>query len=542
MTDSRSPFAPLRHPTYRSMWIASMASNLGGLVQAVGAAWMMTALTTSENLVALVQASTALPIMLFSVVSGALADSFDRRRVMLTAQFLMLAASLLLTTVAALDLLTPWLLLMFTFVIGSGTALHNPSWQASVGDIVPRPDLPEAVSLNSAGFNITRSVGPALGGVIVAVAGAAAAFAVNAVSYFALIYALLRWRPEVPNNPLPREALGSAISAGFRYVAMSPNLEKVMLRGFVFGLSAGSVLALLPVVARDILDGGALTYGIMFGAFGVGGIAGAFLNAHIRQRLRSEAIVRVSFTGFAISAAIIGLSGSSAITFVALVLAGICWVVTLSLLNTVVQLSTPRWVVGRALSLYQTATFGGIAAGSWLWGQWAEDLGPANALVSSSLLMLAGAALGLRLPMPDFRSLNLDPLNRFVEPSLSLEIQPRSGPIVIQVDYDIADEDLPEFLSLMAERRRIRIRDGARNWALMRDLQYPEIWTETYHVPTWVEYVRHNQRRTQADAETTDRILALHRGEQVRVHRMIERQAIPSTTNDVFHQPHIDPH
>ena len=511
-----------------------MASNLGGLVQAVGAAWMMTALTTSENLVALVQASTALPIMLFSVVSGALADSFDRRRVMLTAQFLMLVASL--------DLLTPWLLLMFTFVIGSGTALHNPSWQASVGDIVPRPDLPEAVSLNSAGFNITRSVGPALGGVIVAAAGAAAAFAVNAVSYFALIYALLRWKPEVPNNPLPREALGSAISAGFRYVAMSPNLEKVMLRGFVFGLSAGSVLALLPVVARDILDGGALTYGIMFGAFGVGGIAGAFLNAHIRQRLRSEAIVRVSFTGFAISAAIIGLSGSSAITFVALVLAGICWVVTLSLLNTVVQLSTPRWVVGRALSLYQTATFGGIAAGSWLWGQWAEDLGPANALVSSSLLMLAGAALGLRLPMPDFRSLNLDPLNRFVEPSLSLEIQPRSGPIVIQVDYDIADEDLPEFLSLMAERRRIRIRDGARNWALMRDLQYPEIWTETYHVPTWVEYVRHNQRRTQADAETTDRILALHRGEQVRVHRMIERQAIPSTTNDVFHQPHIDPH
>src|SRR5690606_19366072 len=165
-----------------------------------------------------------------------------------------------------------------------------------------------------------------------------------------------------------------------------------------------------------------------------------------------------------------------------------------------------------------------------------------NALVSSSVLMLFGAAIGLRLPMPDFRSLNLDPLNRFVEPALGLEIQPRSGPVVIQVDYDIADEDLPEFLSLMAERRRIRIRDGARNWALMRDLQYPEIWTETYHVPTWVEYVRHNQRRTQADAETTDRILALHRGEKVRVHRMIERQTIPSTRDDVFHQPHIDTH
>jgi MFS family permease len=537
-----SPFAPLRHETYRNMWVASLASNLGGLIQAVGAAWMMTALTTSENLVALVQASTALPIMLFSVVSGALADSFDRRKVMLTAQFLMLTASVLLTIFASAGWLTPWLLLAFTFIIGSGTALHNPSWQASVGDVVPRVDLPEAVSLNSAGFNITRSVGPALGGIIVAAAGAATAFAINALSYFALIYALLRWKPEYPKNPLPRETLGSAISAGMRYVAMSPNLEKVMLRGFLFGLSAGSVLSLLPIVARDILEGGPLTYGIMFGAFGVGGIAGAFLNARIRERFKSEQIVRSSFTGFALSAAIIGISTSSVITFLALVLAGICWVITLSLLNTVVQLSTPRWVVGRALSLYQMMTFGGIAGGSWLWGSWAEAISPSNALVASSLVMLFGAAVGLRLPMPDFRSLNLDPLNRFVEPALGLEIQPRSGPIVIQVDYEIHDEDLTEFLSLMSERRRIRIRDGARNWALMRDLQYPEIWTETYHVPTWVEYVRHNQRRTQADAETTDRILALHRGETLRVHRMIERQAIPVTRDDVFHQPHIDHH
>lgn len=524
------------------MWLASLASNLGGLIQAVGAAWMMTALTSSENLVALVQASTALPIMLFSVVSGALADSFDRRRVMLTAQFLMLTASIMLAFSAWSGWLTPWLLLSFTFVIGTGTALHNPSWQASVGDIVPRIDLPAAVSLNSAGFNITRSVGPALGGVIVAAAGAAAAFAINARSYFSLIYVLLRWQPNFPKNPLPRERLAGAIFAGLRYVSMSPNLGKVILRAFLFGVSAGSVLALLPIVARDILQGGPLTYGIMFGAFGVGGIVGAFLNARIREWLKSEQIVRTSFAGFALSAAVIGISTSSVVTFLALVLAGVCWVVTLSLLNTVVQLSTPRWVVGRALSLYQTAAFGGIAAGSWLWGSWAEAISPSSALVASSLLMLAGAAVGLRLPMPDFQSLNLDPLNRFVEPALGLEIQPRSGPIVIQIDYEIHDEDLTEFLSLMAERRRIRIRDGARNWALMRDLQIPEIWTETYHVPTWVEYVRHNQRRTQADAETTDRILALHRGEKVRVHRMIERQAIPATRDDVFHQPHIDPH
>ncbi|HEV7434409.1 MAG TPA: MFS transporter, partial [Pseudorhizobium sp.] len=170
MADPQSTFAPLRHQTYRNMWLASMASNLGGLIQAVGAAWMMTSLTSSENLIALVQASTALPIMMFSVISGALADSFDRRKVMLTAQFLMLTASLLLALFAWLDWLTPWMLLAFTFVIGSGTALHNPSWQASVGDVIPRTDLPAAVSLNSAGFNITRSLGPAIGGVIVAAA------------------------------------------------------------------------------------------------------------------------------------------------------------------------------------------------------------------------------------------------------------------------------------------------------------------------------------------------------------------------------------
>jgi hypothetical protein len=215
------------------------------------------------------------------------------------------------------------------------------------------------------------------------------------------------------------------------------------------------------------------------------------------------------------------------LTSLALLLSGAGWVLALSLFNTTVQLSTPRWVVGRALSLYQTTTFGGIAAGSWMWGQAAETYGPANALIASAALMIVGAAIGLRLPLPEFQSLNLDPLNRFSEPLLKLDLKPRSGPIVVMIDYDIADADVPDFLTAMAERRRIRIRDGAGQWGLMRDLENPTVWTETYHVPTWVEYVRHNQRRTQADAEIGDRLLELHRGETPpRVHRMIERQTI----------------
>jgi len=522
-----SPLAPFRHDTFRVIWVASLASNFGGLVQAVGAAWMMTSISDSVNMVALVQASTSLPIMLFSLVSGALADNFDRRRIMLIAQCFMLAVSALLTVCTYFGLVTPWLLLLFTFLIGCGTALNNPSWQASVGDMVPRDVLPAAVALNSMGFNITRSVGPAIGGAIVAAAGAAAAFAANTLSYFALLFALIRWRREVTLSTLPRESMGRAISAGLRYVAMSPNIGKVLFRGFVFGLSASAILALLPLVARDLVAGGPLTYGIMLGAFGLGAIGGALLSARLREHLSSEWIVRIAFAGFAVSALVTASSSHGWLTSLALLLSGAGWVLALSLFNTTVQLSTPRWVVGRALSLYQTTTFGGIAAGSWMWGQAAETYGPATALIASAALMVVGAAIGLRLPLPEFQSLNLDPLNRFSEPLLKLDLKPRSGPIVVMIDYDIADDDVPAFLTAMAERRRIRIRDGAGQWGLMRDLENPTVWTETYHVPTWVEYVRHNQRRTQADAEIGDRLLELHRGETPpRVHRMIERQTI----------------
>ncbi|URK86497.1 MFS transporter [Rhizobium sp. RCAM05350] len=419
--------APFKHDTFRVIWVASLASNFGGLIQAVGAAWMMTSITDSVNMVALVQASTSLPIMLFSLVSGALADNFDRRRIMLVAQCFMLCVSALLTLCAYFGLISPWLLLFFTFMIGCGTALNNPSWQASVGDMVPREVLPAAVALNSMGFNITRSVGPAIGGAIVVAAGAAAAFAANTLSYFAIIYALLRWRREETLSTLPRESMGRAISAGLRYVAMSPNIGKVLVRGF-FSVSPPVPSSLFCRWSRDLVAGGPLTYGIMLGAFGLGAIGGALLSARLREHMSSEWVVRIAFAGFAVSSLITALSPYGWLTSLALLLAGAGWVLALSLFNTTVQLSTPRWVVGRALSLYQTTTFGGIAAGSWMWGQAAENYGPANALIASALLMVVGAAIGLKLPLPEFQSLNLDPLNRFSEPLLKLDLQAAQRP------------------------------------------------------------------------------------------------------------------
>ncbi|MEP9374425.1 MFS transporter [Mesorhizobium sp. KR1-2] len=525
VTERVSPLSPFKHGIFRSVWTASLASNFGGLIQSVAAAWMMTAISNSVDMVALVQASTALPIMLFSLASGAIADSFNRRKVMLTAQCFMLVVSVVLTLTAYSGVMTPWLLLTFTFLIGCGTALNNPSWQASVGDMVPRADLPAAVALNSMGFNLTRSVGPALGGVIVAAAGAAAAFAVNAVSYLALIFVLLRWKPAVTPSTLPRESFGGAMTAGLRYVAMSPNIEKVLLRSFVFGFTAISVMALLPLVARDIVQGGPLLYGVLFGAFGIGAVGGALISARLRQVLSSEWTVRLGFVGFAACAAIAGISTMSWLTCAALLVGGASWVVSLSLFNVTVQMSTPRWVVGRALSLYQTATFGGMALGSWVWGLLAEQYGASQALLYSAVLMIAGAALGLKwFTLPEQTALNLDPLNRWKEPHLALDVKPRSGPITIMIEYVIRTEDIAEFLDVMAERRRIRRRDGARHWTLSRDMENPELWMETYHTPTWVEYVRHNQRMTHADAAVSERIRKLHSGaEPPRVRRMIER-------------------
>ena len=488
---------------------------------------MMTSLTESRNMVALVQAASTLPIMGFALLAGALADNVDRRRLMLVAQVFMLVVSVVLTVFTLTGAMTPWLLLAFTFLIGCGTALHNPSWQASMGDIVARADLPSAVSLNSMGFNLMRSVGPAIGGLIVAVAGAAVAFAVNAASYVTLIIALARWAPGYPARTLPREGMGRAVTAGLRYVLMSPNLINVMFRGFLFGASAVSVLALLPLVARNLLEGTALTYGVLLGFFGVGAIFGALSNVRLRLRFRNEMITRGAFIGFAASVVALALSREIWISSLALLLAGSCWVLAMSLFNVTVQLSTPRWVVGRAIALYQTATFGGMTGGSWLWGVLADSYGSDRALLASGAALMVGSFVGIWVGLPEYGNIDLDPLDRFSEPALRLDLANRSGPIMIMVDYEIDQQDVVPFLAAMADQRRVRLRDGARQWALLRDLENPRIWTESYHVPTWVEYVRHHQRRTKSDAETTDRLRALHRGaEPPRVHRMIERQTI----------------
>lgn len=515
----------MRYGTFRAVWLASMASNLGGLIQSVGASWLMISIAPSADMVALVQASITLPIMLLSLPAGAIADNLDRRIMMIGAQVFMLVVSVMLSVCAWFGLITPWLLLLFTFLIGCGTAFHAPAWQASVGDMVPRPELPGAVALNSMGFNIARSVGPAIGGLIVAAAGAASAFAVNAFSYVALITVLSRWRP--PPNPqtLPRETIGIAMGAGVRYVAMSPAIRVVLARSFVFGVGASSAFALLPLIAKELIAGGPRTYGLLLGAFGMGAVAGAISSARLRQKLSTEVIVRAACITFAAAAAVVGVSTNLFVTMLVLLPAGAAWVLSLSTFNVTVQMTTPRWVVARALAFYQMAAFGGMAVGSWLWGVVAASEGITYALLAAAVVVFFCAVLGFWLPFSQVGSLNLDPLRLWKEPETAVPVDMRTGPVVVTIEYIIREEDILEFLSVMAERRRVRRRDGARNWRLLRDVADARIWIERYETPTWLDYIRHNNRMTQADAVIPARVRALHQGsEPPRVRRMIERQ------------------
>lgn len=519
---SASPFS---NPVFRAIWLASMVSNFGGLIQAVGASWMMTSLGGSAQMIALVQTSTSLPIMLFSLAAGAIADNLDRRRVMIAAQSFMLAVSLMLAACAWMGVLNPWLLLVMTFLIGCGTAMNGPAWQASVGDMVPRAMLGQAIAMNSMGFNIARSVGPALGGAIVTLGGAASAFTANALSYIGLLAVLSRWQPKLEQRRLPRERLGVAMAAGIRYVAMSPPIRRVIGRAAMFGAAASAVPALMPLIARDLIAGGPLIYGLLLGSFGLGAVGGAFSSGWLRGRLSTEGLVRAAATSLAAGATVAALSPLLAVTMPALMLAGAGWVLALSTFNVSVQMASPRWVVARALSLYQMGTFGGMALGSWLFGFIADHSGVATALCAAATLLVAGTIVGLRFSLPPLSDADLAPRDSWREPTTALSLEPRSGPIVVTIEHRVAERNIAPFLAIMAERRRIRRRDGARGWTLLRDLADLQLWIERYDVPTWLDYIRHNERRTNADIQNSKALHAIRISDtEPVVRRMIERQ------------------
>ncbi|SIO04888.1 Predicted arabinose efflux permease, MFS family [Bradyrhizobium erythrophlei] len=527
---NRPPFAadsimaPLRHSVFRRIWLASLVSNLGILIQGVGAAWAMTQMASSADKVALVQTALMLPVMLISMPAGAIADMHDRRIVALVSLAVALSGATALTILAWLNLISPNILLALCFVVGSGMALFGPAWQASVSEQVPAETLPSAVALNGISYNIARSFGPAIGGIVVATAGAVAAFAVNALLYLPLVVVLFMWNRTSEPSRLPRERLNRAIVSGVRYIANSPSIRTVLARTLVTGLLGGSVSALMPLVARDLLHGGAQTYGIMLGAFGMGAVLGALNIAEVRKRLSGEAAVRACALSMAGAIAAVAMSRQPVLTAAALVLAGAVWMLAVALFNIGVQLSAPRWVAGRSLAAFQASIAGGIALGSWGWGHLTDLAGVETALLVSAGLMGLSPLLGLWLRMPPVGARNEAASEVLADPEVRLSLTGRSGPLVVEIEYRVAPDNARLFHNVMQEVQLSRQRNGAYGWSIARDIADPELWTERYHCPTWLDYLRQRNRATQSERALHQRAIDFHLGpDPIRVRRMLER-------------------
>ena len=516
--------APLRHAVFRRIWFASLVSNLGILIQGVGAAWAMTQMTSSADKVALVQTALMLPVMLISMPAGAIADMHDRRIVALVSLGIALVGATTLTVLAWLGLVTPNILLALCFIVGSGMALFGPAWQASVSEQVPAETLPAAVALNGISYNIARSFGPAIGGIVVATAGAVAAFAVNAALYLPLMVVLFLWKRASEPSRLPRERLNRAMVSGVRYITNSPAIKIVLTRTLVTGIIGGSVSALMPLVARDLLHGGAQTYGIMLGAFGMGAVLGALNIGEVRRRMSGEAAVRACAISMAGGIAAVALSTNAILTAVALVLAGAVWMLAVALFNIGVQLSAPRWVAGRSLAAFQASIAGGIAVGSWGWGHLTDLAGVETALLVSAGLMLLSPLLGIWLRMPRVGARNEDATELLADPEVQLSLTGRSGPLVVEIEYRVAQDNARAFHNVMQEVQLSRQRNGAYGWSIARDIGDPELWTERYHCPTWFDYLRQRNRATQSERALHQRAIDFHLGpDPIRVRRMLER-------------------
>ncbi|MHB9880417.1 MFS transporter [Pacificimonas sp. ICDLI1SI03] len=526
MSRFASTLAPFKHRIFLKIWLANTVSNVGGHIQTVAAAWLMTSLTSSADLIALVHTASTLPVLLLALLAGAVADLFNRRVVMLLAQLTMLTAATVLAVITYLDQVDPTSLLVLTLLLGCGRAFNGPAWQASVGEQVSREHLPGAVMLNSMGFNLARTLGPAAGGLIIAASGPPAAFLVNALTYVGLLVVLANWRAPKQVRDLPPETLKSAISAGISFAWLSPTIQSVLVRALAFGAASSALLALVPVVVREALGLGAASYGLMMGAFGLGAVAAALLSGRIRRSANDEVVVAIAVLGMAASIFVIATSSWLAVALASMAVAGGCWVMVLSTYNVTVQMSAPRWVLGRALSLFQMANFGGMAIGSWLWGHCAESFGLQAALTLSSLTVMANLLLAFKWKLDAAGSLDLAPARRGRDPHLATDLNPRAGPVVTWVEYRVREADARAFMAAMEAKRRIRRRDGGRRWTLLQDLADPEIWIERFESATWTERLRLRHRVTRADEAVEQRVRSFHfGGSPIKVRLLLVRPA-----------------
>lgn len=515
-----SPWQPLSQPVFRMLWIATVVSNIGTWMNDVGVNWTMLTLSADPLNVALVQAASSLPMFLFALPSGVLADIIDRRKYLLFSQLWVFIAASGLTLLSFTGHLTPTVLLIAAFQMSAGAAMSSPPFQAIVPDLVSKEELGPAIALNSLGINISRAIGPALGGLILSFAGPWMVFMLNALSVLGVVWVLYRWKESPTLQRLPPEHFFAAVRAGLRYVHAAPVLRNVLVRTVAFFVFGSAGWALLPLVARRELGLGPGGYGIMLACIGMGAICGAVLLPRLRKRLNADRLMVLASLMFALTLLALAFVRHFWLLNAFEFFTGFAWIAVLSTLNLGAQRSAARWVKARALAVYLTVFFGSMTVGSAIWGQLASHFGIAVSLCVATLGMVLGSVTVLRWRLDQDPDLNLD-LSDVTEPIPALDIHHDRGPIRVSYEYRIQQSDARAFMICMQDMRRVRRRGGGSSWAVYEDILQPGIFVETFVVGSWMEHLRQLERYTMNDRKIQTRVQAFHQAEQMPIARYL---------------------
>ena len=516
-----SSLSPFRHPTFTVLWIATVVANIGIWMQNAAAGWLMTGLDPDPFIVSLVQVATSLPMFLFALAGGALADIVDRRRLLIAIQATVAALVAGFGVLVWRGHVTPAILLAFSFLAGTAAALISPAWHSIVPQLVPRQNLQPAVALNGVAMNVSRAIGPALAGLIIVAWGLAAPFWLNALSTLGVIAALIWWRPpaDTAARHLPTERFGRAIRAGLRHARHNPHLRATLIRAAGFFIFASAYWALLPLVARDQVAGGPKLYGILLGAIGAGAVAGAFTLPLVQRRFGADIPAWAGTVGTAIAMVLYGLARQPAMALAASVVAGVSWIAVLSAINVSAQVGLPGWVRGRGLSIFTTVMFGALTFGSALWGQVATM----TSLPVAHFIAAAGALLAIpllwRWKLQTGARVDFTPSMHWPQPALSHDIEADRGPVLITIEYRVAPADRGAFVDAITKLAPERRRNGAFEWGLFEDAAQGGRFLETFLVDSWMEHLRQHERVTEAD-----------RARQKAVHRF-QTEGSPNVTH-----------
>lgn len=521
------PWSPLRRPVFRALWIASLVANTGTWMRDLGASWLMTSLTDRPFLIAMVQVATSLPIFLLAVPAGALADIVDRRRYLIGTYSWIVVVSLVLGLMTVTDTVDPWSLLGMTFLLGVGMALTLPAFASTLPELVARAEIQSAVTLNSISVNVSRAVGPAIAGIIVAWYGPWLVFVLNAVAFTGILVVVIRWRREPMDNPLPSERFIGALRSGLRYVRQAPAVQSVLVRGGTFFLFASPMLALAPLVARDQLGGGAKLYGALLAAMGAGAVFAALTMPAIRRYLNRERLVRLGVVVQAAATALIGYTHDPRVAILAMLIGGMAWISVLSSLSAAGQLALPSWVRARGLSILIMTYMGGLAAGSAVWGRVTELTDVRTAFLLAAGFAVLGMVATRRLPISGHEDEDLSPSGSLPEPEPVSPVAGDRGPVMITVEYQIDPTRARDFARVMREMRRIRLRNGAISWGLFTDTARLGRYLEYFIELSWLEHIRHHHRVTVAERKILDQAEAFHEGDGPPTVRHFIAQSLP---------------